>query len=129
MVFSGDSRSGRNPFSSLTNSCGIGRRFSFLNAEIPMVKLLLDELTRQVVIVNDLGLHARAAAKVAKLAQDAQSNVWISRGDTPADASSVIDILSLECPKGTTVSISVEDPSDLDILEAIDQLIREGFKE
>lgn len=94
-----------------------------------MVKSRLDELTRQVVIVNDLGLHARAAAKIAKLAQNAQSNVWISRGDDPADASSVIDILSLACPKGTAVSISVEDPSDLDILEAIDQLIREGFEE
>jgi phosphotransferase system HPr (HPr) family protein len=94
-----------------------------------MVKSRLDELTRQVVIVNDLGLHARAAAKIAKLALNAQSNVWISRGDAPADASSVIDILSLACPKGTAVSISVEDPSDLDILEAIDQLIRAGFEE
>ena len=94
-----------------------------------MVKSRLDELTRQVVIVNDLGLHARAAAKIAKLAQDAHSNVWISRGDTPADASSVIDILSLGCPMGTTVLISVEDPSDLDILEAIERLIREGFEE
>ena len=94
-----------------------------------MVKLRLDELTRQVVIVNDLGLHARAAAKIAQLAQKAQSKVWISRGDAPADASSVIDILSLACPKGTTVLISVEDSSDLDILEAIDRLVREKFGE
>ena len=94
-----------------------------------MVKSRLDELTRHVVIVNDLGLHARAAAKIAKLAQDAHANVWISRGGPPADASSVIDILSLACPKGTTVSIFVEDPADLDTLEAIDKLIREGFEE
>ncbi len=94
-----------------------------------MVRSHLDELTRQVVIVNDLGLHARAAGKIAELARNARSNVWISRGDAPADASSVIDILSLGCPMGTAVWISVEDPSDLDILEAIDRLIRKGFEE
>jgi phosphocarrier protein len=89
----------------------------------------LTDLTRQVEIVNDLGLHARAAAKVAQLAQKARSTVWISRGDDPADASSVIDILSLACPKGTHLTIFVDDPSDRDILDAIVELVKNGFEE
>ncbi len=89
----------------------------------------MDELTRQVVIVNELGLHARAAAKVAALAQKAASSVWISRGNERADAASVIDILSLASPKGTSVSISVDDASDRDILEAIVDLFKNGFAE
>jgi phosphocarrier protein len=89
----------------------------------------LAELTRQAVIVNELGLHARAAAKVAKLAQKARSAVWISGGEDPADASSVIDILTLACPKGSTLTISVDDPSDRGILEAIAELVENGFEE
>jgi phosphocarrier protein len=89
----------------------------------------LTDLTRQVKIVNELGLHARAAAKIAKLAQKARSTVWISAGDDPADASSVIDILSLACPKGSSLTIFVDDPSDRDILEAIVELVKDGFEE
>ena len=89
----------------------------------------MNELTRHVVIVNDLGLHARAAAKVARLALNARSTVWISRDAEAVDASSVIDILSLACPKGTRLSISVDDPADCDILEAIAKLIENGFDE
>jgi phosphocarrier protein len=89
----------------------------------------LDELTRHVVIINELGLHARAAAKVAKLARNARSAVWISREGEAADASSVIDILSMACPRGTRLSISVDNPADCDILEAIATLIENGFDE
>jgi phosphocarrier protein len=53
-----------------------------------------------VVIINELGLHARSAARIAKLAQNANSKVWLIRGKERVDASSIIDILSLACPKG-----------------------------
>jgi phosphocarrier protein len=89
----------------------------------------LNEQTRQVTVVNELGLHARAAAKIAELAQKAGSTVWILREEESADASSVIDILSIACPKGTTLSIAVDDPADSDVLEAIVKLFEDGFDE
>ena len=86
-------------------------------------------LTQDVVIINELGLHARAAAKLAKIALRARAKIWIDRDNDRADASSVIDILTLACPKGTTVSVSVEDASDRDVLKAMVALVENGFEE
>lgn len=80
-------------------------------------------------IVNDLGLHARSAAKLAKLAAEASGGVWIMKNGNTADATSMLDILTLACPKGTKITVSVDDESDLDILEHIAALVRSGFGE
>ena len=80
-------------------------------------------------IVNDLGLHARSAAKLAKLAGEAGGGVWIMKNGNTADASSMLDILTLACPKGTEITVSIEDEADMNILERIVVLIRSGFGE
>ena len=87
------------------------------------------KLTRQVIIVNELGLHARAAAKIAKLAGRSKASVWLKKGDTKADASSILDILTLECEKGSKITIAIENKADYDILEAIAELVENGFGE
>ena len=80
-------------------------------------------------IINDLGLHARSAAKIAKLVQNVKSNVWIFKDGKMADASSIIDILTLVCPKGSTITLKIDDQSDLGILNDLVQLIESGFGE
>jgi phosphocarrier protein len=80
-------------------------------------------------IVNDLGIHARSAAKLAKLAEAAHGGVWIKKNRHTADASSVLDILSLSCPKGSDVTVSIDDDADMETLERIAALIRSGFGE
>ena len=82
---------------------------------------------RQTTIVNELGLHARSAAKIADIAQNSIANVWIQKDDEKADASSILDILTLACPKETKITISIEDPGDLPILNAITDLVDNGF--
>ena len=89
----------------------------------------LKEISRNVVIVNELGMHARSAAKVAAMAQNATADIWIQKGDTRADASSIIDILTLECQKGTQITLGIENQSDMDILNNIYELIANGFGE
>ena len=84
---------------------------------------------RDVVINNELGLHARSAALIAKIVQKSKANVWIKRGPEKVDASSIVDILTLACEKGTTITIMIEDPSDIGILEAIAELAHRGFGE
>jgi phosphocarrier protein len=86
-------------------------------------------LTKKVKVINELGLHARAAAKIATLAGDAQANVWITKGTQKVNAASVIDILTLACLQGTHIAISVDDPSDGEILERIAALVNRGFGE
>ena len=87
------------------------------------------ELFREVVIVNELGLHARSAAKIAALADPSEASVWIQKGNEKADASSIVDILTLACEKGTKIIISIENKDDFIILEAITKLVESGFGE
>jgi len=89
-----------------------------------------DELLyRELVIVNELGLHARSAAKLAKLAQQADKEVWLHMGDQSADAKQVIDLLTLGAAKGDHVKVTIETPADIQIMEAIEKLFADGFGE
>ncbi len=80
-------------------------------------------------IKNELGLHARSAAKIARIAGGAAGPVWLKKEDQTADASSIIDILTLACEKGTEIEIIIEDPKDIGILQDIVALVDSGFGE
>lgn len=88
-----------------------------------------EPLYRDLVIRNELGLHARAAAKVAKTAQLAHKGVWLQCGEERADAKQVIDILTLAAGKGDRVRVDIETPDDLDTLDRIAELFAGGFGE
>ena len=80
-------------------------------------------------IKNELGLHARSAAQIANIAGNSTANVWLKKDDQSADASSIIDILTLACEKGTKITIIIEDWAEIDILNAIADLVDSGFGE
>jgi phosphocarrier protein len=86
-------------------------------------------LSREVMIQNELGLHARPAAKVAELARNASSRVWITKEAETVDAASIIDLLTLACAKGTRIIIEIEHQTDTDILSEIADLVEQGFGE
>jgi len=86
-------------------------------------------LSKDVVVINEFGLHARSAAKIAKLAQNANSKVWLIRGKERVDASSIIDILSLGCSKGSKITLAIDKESDINILNEIIDLAKKGFGE
>ena len=88
-----------------------------------------EQMSRNVVIVNELGMHARSAAKIAQLAQQAVADVWLEKDGEQVDATSVIDLLSLICPQGTAVTIAISDGRDINILDALVDLIEKGFGE
>ena len=84
---------------------------------------------RHAIVNNELGLHARSAAKIAAIAQSSEGNVWIQKDDEKADASSILDILTLACTQATKIKIIIEDNRDLPILSAIADLVDSGFGE
>ncbi|MBU0994802.1 MAG: HPr family phosphocarrier protein [Proteobacteria bacterium] len=90
------------------------------------MKISTEELTKTIVIINELGLHARPAAMIAKLAQKAESNIWIIKEGTKVDAASIIDILSLACVKGTEITLQTENFNDINIVNGIVDLIENG---
>ncbi len=89
----------------------------------------VDDLAKSVIIINELGLHARSAAKIAKLAENAKSKVWIIKNEEKVDAASIIEILTLCCPKGSKITVKIEDQEDIEILNAIVKLVTRGFGE
>jgi phosphotransferase system HPr (HPr) family protein len=87
------------------------------------------ELHKVAFIKNELGLHARSAAQIAAIARNSKGNVWLMKDGEKADASSIMDILMLVCEKGTKIRIIIEDSADTDILNAIVDLVDNGFGE
>jgi phosphocarrier protein len=87
------------------------------------------ELHKVTFITNELGLHARSAARIAEIARNAKGNIWIMKDDQKADASNIMDILTLVCEKDTKIRIIIEDCADSDILDAIVDLVDNGFGE
>jgi phosphocarrier protein len=85
--------------------------------------------SKNVTIANPLGLHARSAAKIAKLVKKARSKVWIIKDKDKADASRIIDILSLAAIKDSDLTLLIDDPSDIEILNDLAKLIENGFGE
>jgi len=86
-------------------------------------------LCKKITVNNELGLHARPAGMIAKLAIKAQSDVWLCKNGEQVDASSIIDILSLACLKGATVTLKIETPKDMNILNEIINLFEKDFGE
>jgi phosphocarrier protein HPr len=96
-------------------------------------KIIMDKeqgnYSKSVVITNELGLHARAASKIAQIAVRAKDTIWIVKEGEKVDASSIIDILTLGCSKGTTITFTTGNDSDADILNDIIMLVEKGFGE
>jgi phosphocarrier protein len=86
-------------------------------------------LSRELTISNEFGLHARAAAQIARLAEQARAGVFIIKDGQEMDATSILDVLSLYCPQGTEVTVRITDPADAKILNRIADLIQAGFGE
>jgi phosphocarrier protein HPr len=86
-------------------------------------------LSHTTIIKNTLGIHARPAAKISQIVENAKQSVWISTKNNKVDAGSIIDILSLGASLGTTVVIEIETSEDIDILKSISNLIDSLFGE
>lgn len=86
--------------------------------------------TENVTIVNQLGLHARAATKLVQLCQRFTSRVELIQEDgKTADAGSVLALLMLASSKGKTLTIRTEGPDAEQALAAVVHLINAGFDE
>jgi len=88
-------------------------------------------LERRILIVNRLGLHARAAARLVRTAGVYQSGVRLERADgsAVADAKSILSVLLLAAARGTELRLTVEGADEREALEAVCALIDSGFGE
>jgi phosphocarrier protein len=83
----------------------------------------------EIEIVNKLGLHARASAKLTQVAGKYQSEVWMSRNERRVNAKSIMGVMMLAAAKGTTVTIETSGPDEDEAMAALLELIRDKFGE
>lgn len=84
---------------------------------------------KRIRIVNQLGLHARAAGKLVRLASNYSSVVTLINDGSTANARSILDLLTLGASYGKTVDIRVEGEDEDAAARAIEELFRSGFGE
>jgi phosphocarrier protein len=80
-------------------------------------------------ISNKLGLHARASAKLTKLAGSFQSEVWLSRGERRINAKSIMGVMMLAAGMGSTVEVETSGPDEEQAMLALLALIADKFGE
>ena len=86
-------------------------------------------MQREVEIVNKLGLHARAAAKLTQLAAKYQCDVSLARNGRKVNAKSIMGVMMLAAGKGSHVTLETDGPDESEAMDAIIRLIGDCFGE
>lgn len=84
---------------------------------------------QQTQIINKLGLHARASAKLTQLASRFPCDVWISRNGRKVNAKSIMGVMMLAAAKGSTVELETSGEQENEALAALLALIADYFGE
>jgi phosphocarrier protein len=83
----------------------------------------------EVEIVNKLGLHARASAKLTQMASTFSSEIWLSRNGRRVNAKSIMGVMMLAAGKGSRVGIEASGSDENEALDALKALIADRFGE
>ena len=86
-------------------------------------------LQQEVEIINKLGLHARASAKLTEIAGRFKSSVWVSRSGRRVNAKSIMGVMMLAAARGSTLVVETEGPDEHEALAAVTRLISSRFEE
>jgi len=84
---------------------------------------------QEVVIINKLGLHARASAKLTQLASNYKCEVMLSRNNRRVNAKSIMGVMMLAASKGTTIVIETNGEDEIEAMRALLELINDCFGE
>ena len=85
--------------------------------------------TRSVIVTNELGMHARAAARFVHLATRFTSQILVTRDAKVMDGKSIMGILLLAAACGTTLTISADGVDEATAVTALTRLVESGFGE
>lgn len=88
-------------------------------------------IEREVRLINQLGLHARAASQLVRVAGNFKSIIKIYRQDNfmSADAKSILNILTLAASRGTVLKVTIEGEDETEAAREVEKLFTEGFGE
>ena len=84
---------------------------------------------REIEIINKLGLHARASAKLTQLASSFKCEVMLTRNNRRVNAKSIMGVMMLAAAKGTTIVIETNGEDEAEAMQALLKLINDYFGE
>jgi len=88
-----------------------------------------DELCEMVVVTNERGLHARAAAKFVQLASSFEAEIYVMLGDARVDGNSIMGLMMLAASNGARLKICASGTDAADAISNLSDLIMRGFDE
>ena len=86
-------------------------------------------LNQDAIIINKLGLHARASSKLTQLASTFPCEVWMSRAGRRVNAKSIMGVMMLAAAKGSTINIETSGEKEREAMDAIVALVNDYFGE
>ncbi|MDY6909426.1 MAG: HPr family phosphocarrier protein [Thermodesulfobacteriota bacterium] len=86
-------------------------------------------LEQEFTVSNRLGLHARVAAQIVKVASSFEAEIWFVKDKTSVNAKNILDVLSLQCPHGCKVRVISRGADAAAALKAVAQLFKSKFGE
>ncbi|HYA37134.1 MAG TPA: HPr family phosphocarrier protein [Candidatus Methylomirabilis sp.] len=84
---------------------------------------------QKIVIINKLGLHARASAKLVSLASEFSAEITLKRNGQQVNAKSIMGIMMLAAAKGAELELCAEGPDEKNAIEALTELVGNRFGE
>jgi phosphocarrier protein HPr len=88
-----------------------------------------DAISRELLIINKRGLHARASAKFVQMVERFEADVWVTRGGETVGGNSIMGLMMLSASPGTTILVSAKGPEAEAALDAIAALVADKFNE
>lgn len=86
-------------------------------------------LQQEIEIINKLGLHARASAKLTQAAGSFQSEIWLTRNNKRVNAKSIMGVMMLAASKGANIGIEIDGPDEQAAMKTLVDLIQDRFGE
>ena len=88
-----------------------------------------DAISRELLIINKRGLHARASAKFVQMVERFEADVWVTRGSETVGGTSIMGLMMLSASPGTKILVSAKGPEAQAALDAIAALVADKFNE
>jgi phosphocarrier protein len=86
-------------------------------------------LSRELLIINKRGLHARASAKFVQMVEAFNAQVFVSKDGTTVGGTSIMGLMMLAASTGSTIEVSASGPQAEEALEALERLVADKFGE
>lgn len=86
-------------------------------------------ISKDIVVQNEVGLHARPATFFIQKANEFQSSIWVVKEQTKVNAKSLLGVLSLGITRGTSVTLVADGCDEVEALDSLDKLVSSDFAE